>query len=126
MSTALWIVQGLLALVFVGAGAMKLMKSHDDLKADPHMAWANDFSGGFIKFLGSAEVSGGLGMVLPGLTGIAPNLTAWAAAGLAVIMLGATAVHLRRSEMPMVLPSLILALLAGFVSYGRGMNAGLG
>ncbi len=126
MSTALWIVQASLALVFVGGGAMKLIKSHEDLKADPHMAWANDFSGGFIKFLGLAEVSGGLGMVLPGLTGIAPNLTAWAAAGLAAIMLGATAVHLRRSEKPMVVPTLILALLAGFVAYGRGMNADLG
>ncbi len=125
MSTALWIVQASLALVFVGGGAMKLIKSHEDLKADPHMAWANDFSSGFIKFLGSAEVAGGLGMVLPGLTGIAPNLTPWAAAGLAVIMLGAVVVHLRRSEMPMVLPSLILALLSGFVAYGRGMNANL-
>ena len=126
MNTALWIVQGVLALVFVGAGALKLIKSHEDLKADPHMAWANDFSGGFIKFLGIAEVAGGIGLVLPGLTGIAPNLTAWAAAGLTVIMLGATGAHLRRSETLLVVPTLVLALLTGFVAYGRGLVVALG
>lgn len=119
MGTALWVVQGLLAIAFVMAGAMKALKSHDDLKADPKMGWSQDFSAGFIKFLGLAEVAGGLGMVLPGLTGIAPALTPLAGAGLAVIMFGAAAVHVRRSETSMVFPTLMLGALAAFIAYGR-------
>ncbi len=119
MGTALWIVQGLLAVAFFGAGLMKLMKSHEVLKADPKMGWANDFPGGFIKFIGTAEVAGALGMVLPGATGIAPMLTPVAGAGLGIIMLGAAATHLRRSEVPMIGPTLMLGGLAAFVAYGR-------
>ena len=63
MGTALWIVQGLLAVAFCGAGLMKLMKSHEAVKADPKMGWVNDFSGRFLKFIGAAEVAGALGMV---------------------------------------------------------------
>ncbi len=54
MGTTLWILQGLLAVVFIGSGSMKLFKSHDALKADPKMGWANDFSSGFVKFIGVA------------------------------------------------------------------------
>jgi len=122
MNIVLWILQGVLGLVFVGAGSLKLIKSHEALKADPHMAWANDFSGAFIKFVATAEVLGGIGLVVPMLTGIAPNLTAWAAAGLTIIMLGAAWSHLRRSEVSMVIPTLVLAVLSGFVAYGRGLT----
>ena len=119
MGTALWVVQGFLAIVFVVSGGMKALKSHDALKADPHMAWSHDFSAGFIQFLGLAEIAGGLGMVLPGLLGIAHALTPLAGACLTVIMLGAAAVHVRRSETNMVLPTLMLAATAAFVAYGR-------
>ncbi len=47
MGTALWIVQGLLAVAFIGAGSMKLLKSHDVLKADPKMGWSNLY--GFLR-----------------------------------------------------------------------------
>ncbi len=119
MGTALWIVQGVLAVAFTGSGSMKLLKSHDVLKADPKMGWANDFSSGFVKFIGAAESAAALGLVLPGLTGIAPILTPLAAIGLVGIMLGAAATHLRRSETPMVVPPMVLAALAAFVAYGR-------
>ena len=119
MGTALWIVQGVLAVAFTGSGSMKLLKSHDVLKADPKMGWANDFSSGFVKFIGAAESAAALGLVLPGLTGIAPILTPLAAIGLVGIMLGAAATHLRRSEIPMVVPPMVLAALAAFVAYGR-------
>ena len=119
MGTALWIVQGVLAVAFTGSGSMKLLKSHDVLKADPKMGWANDFSSGFVKFIGAAESAAALGLVLPGLTGIAPILTPLAAVGLVGIMLGAAATHLRRSETPMVVPPMVLAALAAFVAYGR-------
>ena len=125
MGTALWTVQGLLAVAFTGSGLMKLLKSYSSLIADPKMGWANDFSGGFVKFIGAAEVAAALGMVLPGLTGIAPMLTPLAGAGLVIIMLGAAATHLRRSELPMVVPTLMLAVLAAFVAYGRFVIAPL-
>ncbi len=119
MGTALSIVQGVLAVAFIGAGSMKVLKSHDVLKADPKMAWANDFSSGFVKFIGAAEWAAVLGLVLPGLTGIAPILTPLAAVGLVGIMLGAAATHVRRSEIPAVVPTMVLAALAAFVAYGR-------
>ncbi len=98
---------------------MKLLKSHDVLKADPKMGWANDFSSGLVKFIGASELAAALGLVLPGLTGIAPILTPLAGLGLVGLMLGATATHLRRSETPMVIPPLVLAALAASVGYGR-------
>ena len=119
MGTALWIVQGVLAVAFSGSGLMKLMKSYEALKADPKMGWANDFSGGFVKFIGASEAAGALGLVLPAVTGIAPILTPVAGAGLAIIMLGAAVTHLRRSEMAMAGIPLMLGVLAAFVAYGR-------
>ncbi len=119
MGTTLWILQGLLVVVFIGSGSMKLFKSHDALKADPKMGWANDFSSGFVKFIGAAELAGALGLVLPWLSGIAPILTPLAGLGLVVIMLGAAATHFRRSEIPLAVPPLVLAALAAFVVYGR-------
>ncbi len=117
MGTALWIVQGLLAVAFLGAGLMKLIKSQEAAKA--RMAWVDDFPGGFFKFIGASEVAGALGMVLPGVTGIAPILTPVAATGLVIVMLGAVVTHIRHSETPMSVPPLILGVLAAFVAYGR-------
>ncbi len=119
MGMALWTLQGLLAVAFTGSGLMKLLKSYSSLIADPKMGWANDFSGGFVKFMGVAEAAAALGMVLPGVTGIAPMLTPLAGAGLVIIMLGAAATHLRRSETLMAIPPLMLGVLAAFVAYGR-------
>ena len=119
MGTALLIVQGVLAVAFIVAVSLKVLKSHDVLKANPKMAWANDFSNGFVKFIGAAEWAAVLGLVLPGLTGIALILTPLAAVGLVGIMLGAAATHVRRSEIPAVVPTMVLAALAAFVAYGR-------
>lgn len=119
MEAFLWIAQGLLGAAFLGAGMMKLAKSHEQLKANPMMAWSNDFSGGFVKFIGTAETLGALGLVLPGITGIATTLTPLAAAGLVLLMAGAVSTHVRRGEVPMVLPPAILGALAGLIAYGR-------
>ncbi len=117
MNIALWILQILLAVVFVMAGAMKLMQSKEQIAEK--MAWANDFAPGQIKLIGLVELLGALGLVLPGLTGILPILTPLAAAGLALTMVGAAVVHLRRGEGPMAVPSIVLLLLSLFVAYGR-------
>jgi len=70
----LWVFQSLLAALFLFAGGTKLVMPIDQLVAQSHM------SGGFLRFIGVVEVLGGLGLVLPGLTGIAPILTPLAAA----------------------------------------------
>ncbi|HWS51564.1 MAG TPA: DoxX family protein [Microbacterium sp.] len=109
MLIALWILNGLLALVFVGAGLMKLARPKQAL-AESGMAYVEDFSAAQVKLIGLVEVVGAVGLILPLLLNIAPVLTPIAAVGLAVTMLVATTVHVRRKESP--LPTVVLAVLA--------------
>ena len=102
----LWIVQALLAALFLFAGGMKLVMPIDELVAQSHM------SGGFLRFIGVVEVLGGLGLVLPGLTGIAPILAPLAAAGLVIIMIGATVVSLPGSIFTGLIPFAVGVLAA--------------
>lgn len=117
MDIAIWIAQGLLAVGFGAAGFMKLIRSKDELAAN--MGWVEDFSTGFVKLVGVVEVLGALGLVLPGITGIAPILTPLAAAGLAVDQLAAAVVHLRRNELQNIVANAVLFALAVFVAWGR-------
>ena len=84
LNRGLWIVQVLLALLFLFAGGMKLVLPIEEMTKEIAMP------GWFLRFIGVAEVLGGLGLVLPGLTGIRPGLTPLAAAGLVIIMIGAS------------------------------------
>ena len=120
MNIALWVVQGLLAAAFFGAGAMKLATPREKLMAKASMAWAVDFSAGQIKLIGLAEVLGAIGLVVPWLAQIAPLLTPIAAAGLIVVMLGAARTHMQRKEPPV--PALVFGALATFVAIGRTMQ----
>ncbi|WP_394552524.1 DoxX family protein [Agromyces sp. MMS24-JH15] len=109
MLVALWIVNGLAALAFLAAGLMKATRPKEALAANG-MAWTEDFSAGSIKAIGALEVLGALGLILPLALGLAPILTPLAATGLAIIMLGAIVVHVRRKES--ALPSIVLALVS--------------
>ncbi len=117
----LWIVQGLLAFAFLAAGFMKVSTPYAQLVANPRMAWTQDFSAGFIQFIGAAEMLGAVGLLVPSLTRIQPRLTPLAAAGLVLIMLGAASTHIRRGE-PFI-PTLVLASLALVVFWGRWKKA---
>lgn len=117
MNIVLWIVQILLALAFLAAGAMKATQPKARLATNDQMKWVEDFSENNIKLIGLAEVLGALGLVLPQWTGILPWLTPLAAAGLAVLMIGAAATHLRRKE-PFI-PTVVLGVLAALVAFGR-------
>jgi uncharacterized membrane protein YphA (DoxX/SURF4 family) len=117
MNTAIWIVQILLALLFLMAGFMKLTQPREKLAE--RMGWVNDFSPSIIKVIGLVEILGALGLVLPALTGILPWLTALAAVGLVLDMIGAAFTHLRRNEYPMIGGNVVLLLLATFIVYGR-------
>lgn len=120
MNIALWIVQGLLALVFLMGGFMKASKSREALKErGQSMDWVDDFSDGQIRTIGILEILGAIGLILPALTGILPILTPVAAIGLGSIMVGAAITHLRRGESSVIVMNLVLLVLALFVAYGR-------
>ena len=113
MTRALWVVQTLLALLFLFAGVMKLVLPLDQLTGPVELP------GPFLRFIGVAETLGALGLILPGLLGIRPGLTPLAAAGLVVIMIGATVVTLASGDVAMAMPPVVVGLLAAFVAYGR-------
>jgi|HubBroStandDraft_1064217.scaffolds.fasta_scaffold34802_3 DoxX-like protein len=117
MNIALWVVQGLLAAIFLLTGGMKALRSKAQLLANKHMGWANDFSATQIKLIGWAEVLGALGLTLPWALSIAPILTPAAAGCLAIVMGGAALIHKRRNE-PFA-PPLVLGILALGVAIGR-------
>ena len=117
MTVALWIVQVLLALTFVAAGVMKVAQSRERLETT--LPWVGDFSTPTVRFIGVAEILGGLGLVLPAATGIAPVLTPIAAIGLAVTMALAAVVHARRGEQRMIPVNVVLLVLAVVVAWGR-------
>jgi hypothetical protein len=119
METAIWIAQGLLAAVFAMAGATKLARSKTELLAQDSMAWVEDFEERQIKGIGTLEVLAAGGLILPAAIEIAPVLTALAASGVVLLMLGAGAAHLRRGELQMLPVNLVLGVLALFVAIER-------
>jgi uncharacterized membrane protein YphA (DoxX/SURF4 family) len=118
MNKALWVVQVLVGLLFIFAGGSKFVMSGDQLQ-QMQAGQAVTFSVGFLRFIGVCELLGGLGLILPGLLRIRTGLTPLAAAGLIVIMIGATAATLANSMFgPAVMPA-VVGLLCAFVAYAR-------
>jgi hypothetical protein len=118
MIYALWIVQGLLAALFLFAGGTKLILPLDVLTS---MGSPNQVAlpGWFVRFIGVVEVLGALGLILPGLLRIRPGLTPLAAIGLVIIMIGATVLTLAADGVAPALIPLVVGLLLAFVAYGR-------
>ena len=123
MGIAVWILQFLLAIAFCAAGLMKLLRPKDELRE--RMAWVEGVTPRGIKLVGLIELLGGLGLVLPALTGIAPILTLLAAIGLALVMVAAIIVHRRIGDpVPQMIPALLLLVLLllciwGLIAQGR-------
>jgi uncharacterized membrane protein YphA (DoxX/SURF4 family) len=114
MTYALWIIQALLGLLFLFSGAMKFVMSVAEMTKDmPSMP------GWFLHFIGVMEILGGLGLILPSLLRIRPVLTPLAAAGLVIIMSGATAITLGTMGVGAAVLPLIVGILCAFVAYGR-------
>ncbi|WP_306052931.1 DoxX family protein [Natronococcus wangiae] len=111
----LWTVQGLLALLFLFTGGMKLVTPIEVMTAQMPVP----LPGLFIRFIGVAEVLGAIGLVIPGLLHIRENLTPLAAAGLVVITIGATALTLVGGDIVLALIPLLVGLLSALVAYGR-------
>ena len=113
MNVALWIVQVLLAALFLFAGVMKFVMSVESMQGPVPMP------GLFLRFIGVCETLGGLGLLLPGLLGIATWLTPLAAVGLVIVMIGATAVTLAGGDLVTSLIPAVVGVAAAFVAYGR-------
>ena len=109
----LWIIQGLLALIFLFAGGMKLILPPEAFKGQILLP------GPFMRFIGAAEMLGAIGLILPGLLRIRPQLTPLAACGLVIIMIGAVVITLQGGGGAQAVVPLIVGLLAAFVAYRR-------
>jgi uncharacterized membrane protein YphA (DoxX/SURF4 family) len=113
MNIALWIAQGLLAALFLFAGGMKLILPIEEMTKQMPLP------GLFLRFIAVCEVLGAIGVILPWLLRIRPGLTPLAAAGLVIIMIGATVTTLMTADVGMALFPLVVGILAAFVAYGR-------
>ncbi len=117
MDIALWITSGILAAAYILAGIMKTLQPKEKLLAN--LPWTEDYAPATIKFIGIAELLGGIGLVLPWLTGVAPVLTPIAATGLAIIQVLAIVAHLRRGEAKVIAFNAVLLLAAVFIAVFR-------
>ena len=117
MNIALWVLQILLALAFGMAGIMKVTQPIDRLES--RMGWVKNVGPRGVRLIGSLEILGAIGLILPAVTCILPWLTPVAAACLALTMIGAMITHGRRGEYSQIGINLVLLLLTLFVAYGR-------
>ena len=118
MNIVLWILQILLALLFLFAGITKLVLPAEVLQSagSPN---AIKFSALFLKFIGVLETLGGLGLILPGIFHRQQYLTPLAAAGLVILMIGAVITTIMGDGVSMIFGPLVVGLLCAFVAWGR-------
>lgn len=113
MNILLWVLQVLMALVFLAHGLMLLF---------PPASLVAEINAnlGILRYvIGVAEVLGGIGLVIPGITRILPQLVPTAAAGLTIIMIGATVYHIRRGEVSGTITTAILLAIVAYLAYAR-------
>jgi hypothetical protein len=111
MRVAYWIVAALLALLYLYSGVIKVVRSKDQLR--PMMGWIDSVPLRLVRTIGVLEVFGALGLVLPPLTGIAPDLAFATAIGLVLIQVGGISLHLSRGEAKLIGFNIVLLALAG-------------
>jgi uncharacterized membrane protein YphA (DoxX/SURF4 family) len=116
-NAALWTIQALLALTFLFAGVMKFVIPVQVMEQQSHLP------GLFIRFIGICEVLGALGLVLPGIFRIRTELTGLAAAGLVILMTGATSITVAGGQVGGAILPLIVGVLAAIVLRSRWQGA---
>jgi putative oxidoreductase len=121
MKIVLWVIQILLAALFLMTGIQKVMQPISALV--PMMGWVTAVPEWMVRFIGLVDILGALGLVLPSLTRIQPRLTVWAAIGLVVVMVLAMVLHVTRGEFGNLGFNAVLAVLAAVVAYGRSRIA---
>lgn len=121
LNLALWVVQTLLAVTFVGTGVWKLLTPVADLAAK--MPWMGEVSPAFLHTTAVLDLLGGVGVFLPSATGIAPRLSALAALGCVGLMASAIVFHLQRGEAASTPFNVVMAALSAIVAWGRYASA---
>ncbi len=117
MKYGLWILQAVLAIAFIVAGGMKLFMPIETLEAQ--MGFVSDTPNILVRFIGFAEITGAIGLILPAALRIKPWLTPLAAVGLGVVMILAVGLHVSRGEWMQIGPPAVLLVLLGVAAYGR-------
>lgn len=119
MNVTLWIIAGFLAATFLASGLMKIAQPREKLVASG-LRWAGDMSAGSVKGIGTVELLGAFGLILPAVLDVAPVLVPLAATGLALTMVGAAILHARRgNESQSIVMNAVLLILAAVVAWGR-------
>lgn len=121
INIALWIAQGLLAVMFIMAGIMKATQPIEALVES--LPWVTSTPLGLVRFIGISELLGGLGLLIPSIFRFNPFLTVWAALGLALIMVLAAGFHASRGEFPNIGMNVVLIGIALFIVWGRNKKA---
>lgn len=121
INISLWVAQGLLAAMFIMAGAMKSTQPIEALAES--LPWVKEVPSAMVRFIGISELLGGIGLLLPSILRIKPTLTVWAAVGLAVVMVLAAGFHVSRGENEVIGMNIILVLVAAFIAWGRTKKA---
>jgi putative oxidoreductase len=120
-NVALWFVQVFLAIMYVMAGLMMLIASYEKLNI--LLQWTQALPEVALRIIALCQLLGALGLVLPAILRIKPELTGYAAGALALMMLLSAIFHGMRGDVPNVVPSLILCGLSAFVAWGRLLKA---
>jgi uncharacterized membrane protein YphA (DoxX/SURF4 family) len=116
MDTTIWIIQSLMAVLFVLHG---IAMFNPPAAVQESVVKKMGYSLPFLKIIGTLEVLGGLGLILPSWTRIMPILSPLAATGLVIIMIGAAASHARQGEGKQTVATAVVTLLVTFVAIGR-------
>ncbi len=117
MNTIVWIIQGILAFMFGMAGIMKTTQPKDKLVK--RLPWVNDYSLKTVRFIGTSELLGGIGLIIPQIMGIIPVLSPLSAVGLGVIMVLAASHHINKNEFREVILNAVLFILLALVAFYR-------
>ena len=115
----LWVLQILLAALYLFAGGFKLVAAPEDMRVSPTDPIPSENMMVFLRLIGGLEVLGALGLILPGVTGIQRHLTSIAAGCLAFIMLGAIVTSLMQIGVSAAIMPLVAGLLDLIVMFGR-------
>ena len=121
LNLALWIVAGILAVVFVVSSSTKLFVPKEKLAGMGGAAsrWVEDFSPGALEAIGALEFLAAVGLIVPAAVGIAPVLVPLAATGAVLLFAGAVIMRLRRGERATIIADLAYLAMAAFVAWGR-------
>jgi hypothetical protein len=120
MHIILWIAQLTLAAFLLMGAVMKFMPIE---KIAPLMPWTGELQPVFVRLLGCIDLLGAIGLIIPALLRIKPQLAKWSAIGIIVLMMSAIAFHLLRGEAPVIGFNILLVVLAIFIAWGREKKA---